>query len=330
MNVKRHTTGLWAAVIIALLATGCGKAPSSEGDTRRKFRVGVATLMSHPALDAVIANMKTELASRGYRQGDNISYTVMNANGDPNAAITIIRSLQASKPDVTVAITTPMAQVAVKEVRGLLVFSAVTDPVGAGVVDSLSSPPANVTGVSDAWPYQAQLSLARELSPGARVLGVLYNPGESASQYGIKRIEELAPSLGFEIREIPVANMQEIPGALAIHLPKVDALFLSSDNTVIAGAPAALKACLDQNKPLFVGDSGTVEKGGLAAVSVGYAGVGRETGKLVARFLAGERSIPVVVASGDEIYLNRETARMIGLQFPAPVIRRAKTVFGKP
>lgn len=323
-----------ATLAVALALSACGtseKQPKPAGEAAPRVRhVAVATLMTHPALDAVIDNMKSELSRRGFQEGDSIRYTVKNANGDPNVAVTIVRELELLKPDVLVAITTPVAQAAAKEARSPLVFSAVTDPVGAGVVTSLTSPSPNITGVSDAWPYQAQLALAKEIVPTVKRLGVLFNPGEAASQFGIARIRELAPSLGFEVIEIPVSNTQEILGALRLKISSVDAVYLSSDNTVIAGIPAALKVCLDNKKPLFVGDSGTVEKGGLAAVSVGYAGVGKETGTLVARVLAGERSIPVVVMTGDEVFLNEGTAKQIGIEIPPAVRDRATKVFGGP
>ena len=321
---------LGAAAILLVVSCRDSEKPKTAETLNSVRHVGIATLMSHPALDSVISNMKEELSRRGFREGDSIRYTLRNANGDANLAVTIVRELEVAKPDVVVAVTTPVAQVAAKEVRGPLVFSAVTDPVGAGVVASLTSPPPNVTGVSDAWPYRAQLELAREILPTAKRLGVVFNPGEVTSQYGIARIREIAPALGFELVEIPVSNTGEIFGALRLQAPSLDAVYLSSDNTVISGVPAALSVCLDQKKPLFVGDSGTVEQGGLAAVSVGYAGVGRETGGLVARMLGGERSIPVVVATGDEVFLNLDTARRIGIEIPPAVRARATRVFGQP
>lgn len=316
------------ALTCALSPASCRKPADTQSVAPAPRRVAVATLMTHPALDAVIANMKAELTARGYTEGTKIEYVVKNANGDSNLAVTIVRELERTKPDVLVAVTTPVAQVAAKEAKSPLVFSAVTDPVSAGVVASLTSPPPNVTGVSDAWPYKAQLALAREIVPAAKRLGVLFNPGEAASQYGIARIKELAPALGFDVVEIPVSNSQEIVGALRVKVRSVDAIYLSSDNTVIQGMPAALKVCLDNKKPLFVGDSGTVEKGGLAAVSVGYAGVGKSTGDLVARFLSGQRSLPVVVAEGDEIFLNVDTAKRLGIDIPEALRRRATRVFG--
>ncbi len=317
-----------AEFVVILTLVACTGGQQQQPPTKTLKKVAIATLMTHPALDEVIQNMKADLAERGFKEGETIEYTVRNANGDPNLAVTIVRELEQGGPDVLVAVTTPVAQVAAKEARSPIVFSAVTDPVSAGVVESLATPPANITGVSDAWPYRAQLALVREILPPAKRLGVLFNPGEAASQYGIAQIRTLAPSIGFQVVEIPVSNTQEILGALRVRIREVDAVYLSSDNTVIQGVPAALRVCLDNRKPLFVGDSGTVEKGGLAAVSVGYAGVGRSTGALVARVIRGERSIPVVVAEGDETYLNLDTAKRIGIEIPRAVRARATRVFG--
>lgn len=322
-----------AALAVALLLSACQPAPTPPEQEPAKpvvRTVAVATLMTHPSLDLIVSSMKTEMEAKGFKEGETVQYTIRNANGDANAAVGILRELELSGPDVVVAITTPVAQAAIKEVRSPLVFSAVTDPVGAGVVDSMEKPPAAITGVSDQWPYKAQLELARSLVPGAKTLGVVFNPGEAASQYGIGQIRTLAPPLGFQVTEIPVSNTGEILGALKVKAPGLDAIFLSSDNTVISGVPAALSVSFDQKKPLFVGDAGTVEQGGLAAVSVGYDGVGRETAKLVVRMLAGDRNIPVVVASDAEAYLNADTAKRIGLEIPADVRARAKKVYGTP
>ena len=321
-----------AAAILLAMSLGLFLAASwgrDEGPRPAK-RVAIATLMTHPSLDAVVENMKEVLVEHGYREGESIEYDLRNANGDQNAATTVVRELDRRGPDVLVAITTPMAQVAAKGARSPVVFSAVTDPVGAGVVESLDVPMESITGVRDAWPYRSQLALFREITPDARRLGVVFNPGEAASQYGIVRIRELAPERGFEVVEIPVGNTQEILGALRVRIADVDAVYLSSDNTVTNGLPAALKVSFDHGVPIFVGDSGTVENGGLATVSVGYAGVGRSTGELVARVLRGERRIPVVVADSEEVFLNMETATRLGVAIPRAVRDRAAEIYGVP
>ena len=108
---------------------------------------------------------------------------------------------------------------------------------------------------------------------------------------------------------------------------KCDALFLSSDNTVIGGVAGAVKVAADRKVPLFVGDSGTVAKGGIAAVSVGYFALGEHTGMLVDRLLKGERNIPMVLAQRTEVYVNSKAAQMMGVEIPEPVLRRAVKVY---
>jgi putative ABC transport system substrate-binding protein len=242
-------------------------------------------------------------------------------------AANIATELASQGPDVIVAITTPMAQSVAKFARCPVVFGAVTDPVGAGLVSSLDKGEEMVTGTSDAWPYEDQLKLIRKISPNAKRLGVLYNPGEAASQYGIKQIRHYGPALGFELVEGSVSSTGEVYPVAQNLAGRVDALFLSSDNTVIGGVAAAVKVAVEHKIPLYVGDSGTVEKGGLAAVSVGYADLGTQTGKLVARSLNGERGIPTFVGRGSEVYINKKAAELMGVTVPEEVLRNATKVY---
>lgn len=285
--------------------------------------IAVATLMSHPALDEVASGMQEELARRGWRERENIRLVTRNANQQMQVVPTIASELASQNPDVTVAITTPMAQAVARVAHGPVVFAAVTDPVGAGLVPDLQHGHGQVTGTSDAWPYRAQLALIREILPRARTLGVLYNPGEAASKYGINQIREHAPAFDFRIVEAGVNNIGEVRPVAESLMGRVDALFLSSDNTVIGGMTGALSIAVERRLPLFVGDSGTVERGGIAAVSVGYHELGRRTGELVDRFLRGERDIPPVVAQGVEVHVNRKAAEMMGVEIPDAVLRRA-------
>lgn len=312
-----------AVVGVAIWMAGCTK---TEKPVESKT-VAIATLMTHPALDAVQDNLKKELAKEGYVEGQNVRYLVRNANGQIQLAANIASELNSQKPDVVVAITTPMAQAVAKEVHCPIVFAAVTDPVGAGLVKSLDTGEENITGTSDAWPYEDQLRLIRQISPNAKRLGVLYNPGEAASQYGIKEIKRFAPALGFEVVEGAVSSTTDVYPVAQNLADRTDALFLSSDNTVIGGIAAAVKVAVEKKMPLYVGDSGTVEKGGLAAVSVGYAKLGTKTGQLVARVLKGEKNIPTVVAHGDEIYLNKKAAELMGVTLPEEVLKRATKVY---
>jgi putative ABC transport system substrate-binding protein len=282
--------------------------------------------MSHPALDELERGMRDELASQGFVPGETIEIVERNANGQPQLAATIANELAAINPAVTVPITTPMAQAVVRAARGPVVFASVTDPLGARVIDTLSGRP-RITGASDAWPYEAQLRLIREVTPNVRRIGVFYNPGEAASQTGIREIRRLAPDLGFEIVEQPVNTSGEMSVAARSIADRVEAFYLSSDNTVISGMAGALRVAIERRIPYYVGDSGTVEKGGLAAVSVGYYQHGRHTGQLVARVLRGESNLPVIVERGEEVSVNLAAARAMGVTIPDAVLRRAAHVY---
>jgi putative ABC transport system substrate-binding protein len=311
------------AILIALNCVQTAVTPTYAADKT----VGIATLMSHPALDDVQKGMREELAKRGWVEGKTVTYVVRNANQQMQALSIIASDLAALKPDVTVAITTPMAQAVARMSTGPVVFAAVTDPVGAGLVTDLQTGNDRVTGTSDAWPYKAQLDLIRQVLPNAKRLGVLYNPGEAASQYGIRQIRAFAPDTGFQLTEAGVNAVSEVRPVAESLVGRVDALFLSSDNTVIGGMNGAVSVAIERRIPLFVGDSGSVERGGIAAVSVGYHELGRRTGELVDRMLKGERGIPPIVSQGEEIYVNRKAAELMGVTIPDAVLRRATRTF---
>lgn len=289
--------------------------------------VAIATLMSHPALDAVDEGLREELRERGWQEGQNVQYIARNSNQQMQVVPTIAADLAGQEVDVVVGITTPMAQALARVLSGPLVFAAVTDPVGAGILTSLDQGHGAVTGTVDAWPYRAQLALIREILPDAQVLGVLFNPGEAASQYGIQEIRRHAPEFGFTLVEAGVNTVAEVRPVAEGLVGRVGALFLSSDNTVIGGMAGALSVATERKVPLFVGDQGTVERGGLAAVSVGYRELGRRTGELVDRMLRGERDIPPFVAEGAEIHLNLRAAELMGVSLSPALLERATSVY---
>jgi putative tryptophan/tyrosine transport system substrate-binding protein len=304
--------------VLALLAfSGCR--PSVQGEKTVDF----VTLMSHPALDELARAAKEQISADAQAGHYSVRFIDQNANQQINLVPMLVAETLQHQPDVVVAITTPVAQAFRAKMPSRLVFAAVTDPVSAGVVADMQSPGPNITGTSDAWPYRDQLLLIKEILPSVRTIAVLYNPGEAASQFGIREIRRYAAELGLKIDEVAVNTVAEVGTAARIAAPRADALFLSSDNTVIGGAAAAVSAAIAAKKPLFVGDSGTVRKGGLAAVSVGYAQLGKATGRLVTEFLGGKNNLPVVVGHGDAVYVNQRAAELIGLKIPESVRARA-------
>jgi putative tryptophan/tyrosine transport system substrate-binding protein len=318
--------GALLMVLGSLFAWGQA-AGTGNAATPGKYTIAIGTFMAEPSLDAVQQGLRAELTDEGFVSDKNVDYVVQNANAQQQLVATIANSLANRDPNVIVAITTPIAEAVAKVAKAPVVFAAVTDPVGAGLVASLDKGESNITGTSDAWPYRDQLQLIHEITPNVTRLGVLFNPGETASQYGIRRIREYATELGFTLVEAPVSSTNDVYAAARGLVGRVDALYLSSDNTVISGMAGALQVARQNKLPLYVGDSGSVQRGGLAAVSVGYYALGRDTGKLVARVLRGERNIPTVVEGGTEVFVNTRAAALMDVTIPQAILGRATKVF---
>ncbi len=305
---------------LAVLFAGCSRPTTDK-------TVAIVTLMSHPALDDLARAAKAQIESDAKAAGYRVTFQEQNANQQMNLVPVIVADTLQRSPDVVVAITTPVAQAFRNKMPRRLVFAAVTDPISAGLVKDLGRPGPDITGTSDAWPYRDQLVLMKQVLPSLRTFAVLYNPGEAASQFGVREIRRYASELHLSVREVAVNSVAEVGPAARIAAPAVDALFLSSDNTVIGGASGAISAAIEARKPLFVGDSGTVKKGGLATVSVGYEQLGRATGELVTKFLSGKTDLPVVVGHADATYVNTKAAQMMGVQLPPSILKEAKAVY---
>lgn len=288
--------------------------------------VAIVTLVAHPALDSLQNSLVKELAAQGFRDGEQISLTIRNANGQMQLLPTIASDIAAMRPDVTVSITTPVSQAIVNSVQGRVVFSAVSDPVGAGIIPSLNTTSERITGATDAWPYDEQIRLIKRITPAVRRLGVIYNPAEAASQYGMRQIRTFALKYDLEIVEGAVSSSSEVLPVAEILARKSDALMLSSDSTAIGGVAGALRVAIRQRIPLYVGDSGTVSKGGLAAVSIGYERLGTQTGLLVARMLRGETLIPIVSPDGSDVYVNTRAAELMKVTIPPAVLEKAHVI----
>lgn len=321
--MKSHSKKL--LIVAVLFIIGAGLYLYSQLKYEPKRTVAIATLVSHPALDSLLENLKSQLAAEGFRDGENIKIEARNASGQVQLASGIASELASLNPAVSIGITTPIAQAMAKVTRGPFVFAAVTDPVGAGIVKALDIPALLVTGAADAWPYNDQLKLIREISPGVKRIAVIFNPGDTASQFGMKEIRKYAAQLGFEIIDGPVNSTAEVFAVAENIASNADAIFLSSDATAISGVAGAAKVAIKRQIPLFVGDSGTVEKGGLAAVAIGYDRLGVETGKLVARYLRGERNLAIVMPDGkSNVVVNTKAAELMGVKIPPSVLARAQ------
>jgi putative ABC transport system substrate-binding protein len=298
------------------------------------WKIGIVYPGPHPLVDDVLNGLRSGFKEKELKEGKDILLVMKDGQGDPANFSSISQAVIAEGANIIVPIATPTAQAAVKENAGRrpIVFIAVTDPIGAGILTDMERPGNNITGVSDAWPYAEQLGLLKTIMPNAKRIGVMYNPSEANSIYGIRQIRKIVPSFKLEIVEGTISGPSEL-SSRAINLittDHVDAIYLSSDNTILGAAESVIKVGEDYKIPIFSGDDGTVKRGTLAAVSIGYFEVGKLAAGLIFRVIKGENagSIPIEIARGNDIHINLDAASKMGIRVPEDVLKKAKKIYG--
>lgn len=310
----------------ALLLTGFSLAQAEQGKT-----VAITQIVEHPALDAVHQGVKDELAARGYEEGSSLTLMHESAQGNSAIAAQIARKFAGEQPDVIVAIATPSAQTMAAATRNLpVVFSAVTDPVGAKLVQSLEAPGRNITGVSDMLPLDRHLDMLLRVVPEAKTIGTVYNPGEANAVALVELLEEALEKRGLTLEKAAATKTSEVLGAARSLTGKVDAIYLTTDNTVISAAEAVMSVGERAKIPVFAADTATVERGAVAAMGFDYYDLGRQTGAMVARILEGAAPADIAVETVDqlELFVNPGAAKKMGITLDDDLISEAAKVIG--
>ena len=291
--------------------------------------VAITQIVEHPALDAVHEGVKDELAERGYREGENLRLMHESAQGNSAIASQIARKFVGENPDVIVAIATPSAQTVAAAARNVpVVFSAVTDPVAAKLVQSWEAPGANITGVSDMLPIEKHLDMLQRAMPDAKRIGTVYNPGEANAAALIELLEERLQARGLELVKGAATKTSEVLGAARSLVGKADAIYLTTDNTVISAAEAVISVGERAKIPVFAADTATVERGAVAALGFNYYNHGRQTGAMVVRILegAGTADMPVETMEELDLYVNPAAGERMGITLSEDLIQDAKEV----
>jgi putative ABC transport system substrate-binding protein len=312
-------------LILALAATTLALTPAAA----KTVKVAVTAIVEHPALDACRDGIRDGLAAAGYKVGDNLEFVYRSAQGNPATAAQIARQFAGEAPDVIVPISTPSAQAAAAASRTIpIVFTAVTDPLAAGLVKSAEAPGGNVTGISDLSPIGAHVTLIRELVPNAKAVGFIFNPGETNSVALLQRFKAEAGKAGLTVVEAPANRSADVQGAARGLVGRVQALYVPTDNTIVSALESVIGVA-EQNKiPFIAGDTDSVERGALASIGFNYHDVGKETAALVVRVLKGEKpgAIAVAQASGTNLVVNRKAAKAQNVTLPDALVARAKKV----
>ncbi len=235
--------------------------------------------------------------------------------------------------DLICAIATPSAQSAYNAAMDKdipVVYTAVTDPVAAELADKDGNPVGNVTGTSDTLPVEEQLKMIREMMPDAKTIGILYTTSEANSVSAIATYESLVDKYGFTLETKGISQTSEIALATDDLLTKVDCITNLTDNTVVASLPTILEKANEKGIPVFGSEIEQVKIGCLAAEGIDYIQLGKQTGKIAAQILKGEKKaseIPYEIISEPGFYVNTKVAENLGIEVPSDLADSAVESF---
>ena len=302
-------------------ATESAKAEATDSTEMKK--IGVIQLVEHKSLDIIYNSFKDELKNLGYVDGENVKITFQNAQGDMANITSIVQGFEGDKQDVVVGIATPVAQGAMSLTKTTpVVFSAVTDPIGAGILTDMNAPDKGMTGTSDAVQIDKIMDLALQITPDVKKVGFIYNPGEDNSVTNLGLLENYVKEKNLELETVSISTSADLQTAAASLFEKVDMIFVSNDNTVAEAMPILTSEAIKAKKPIYVGADSMVMDGGLATVGIDYTDLGKETAKMVDEILKGKsvNEIPVKVFKDDLfIYVNTDTAAALGIEIPESI-----------
>lgn len=296
------------------------KEPAQE---EKQYKVGASQIVEHPSLDEAFEGFKAALAENGFVEGENISYDFQSAQGDINNAATIATKFVADNVDLIFANSTPSAQSALNATRDIpIVFTSVTDPVGAELVPALNEAnDGNVTGVSDflAESVDESINFIKTYFPGAKI-GLVYNSGEQNSVTQIEAVEIAANEQGLEVVKRSVSTSAEVQQATQSLVGNADVIYIVTDNTVVSALETVVGISNDHKIPLIVGEPDSLTRGGFVTFGIDYFSIGFRSGEMAAAILSGDKApgeIPAESPSGMQLFINKEAAEAQGIEWVA-------------
>ena len=295
-------------------ASSAHATPSEPVNEAKQVIIGIIQPMEHPSLNQIRETIIDELGVLGLKDSVKIEYR--NANGDGSLLPTIMSELIGNGADMLVPIATGTAQAAAAATDTLpIIFSAVSNPVEAGLVTSFEATTSNITGVSNAIAIEDIFKLAARLTPEVKTFGFVYNTGEVNSVTGIKRAKAYCDANDIAYKEAAITGVGELQSAAQSLVGQVDAFFTPNDNSIASAISIYMQVASDAGIPVYVGADSMVVDGGLATVGIDYTVLGRQTAHMVARILSGETIAENHVEQIQEYakMINMETANQLGI-----------------
>lgn len=305
-------------LVVGILLTSLISLHQLKADKKKDvFRIGISQFITHQSLDATREGFVDELAKQGYVEGKNIEIDLQNAQGEQRNLKTISQQL-AESSDVVLAIATPSAQSLANTTQTTpVVFSAVTDPVSAKLVDSREHPGGNVTGTSDqsSDAISTQINLIKNVLPKAKTIGILYTQSEPNSVVQKDEAKRLLEEKGFTVVEKTILDSNNVKAAAESLMTEVDMVFVPTDNIISSTMETVKQVSIKHKVPVFGGSTEMIAVGGLYNYGTNYEELGRQTARMLVRVLKGEKpeNIAVELPEKLELHTNQEMADALGI-----------------
>ncbi|HEY9574847.1 MAG TPA: ABC transporter substrate-binding protein [Lachnospiraceae bacterium] len=333
---KKLAAVIMGVLVSATLVTGCQTGKDAEDGASKKnmeYTIGISQFAEHPSLDNCREGFLAGLKEAGIEENKNLAVSYDNAQTDTGTAATIADSYVSQKVDLVCAVATPSAMSAYnacKDTEIPVVYTAVSDPKGAGLAGEDGSSIGNITGSSDILPVEEQLKMIRQLLPKAKKIGIIYTTSEANSISTIEIYKDLSKKYDFEIVESGISSVSEVELAASKLVEEVDCISNLTDNTVVEALQTVLAKAKEAKIPVFGSEIEQVKAGCLASMGIDYFELGKETGKLAAEILKGEKNAKetsFITASSANLYVNTKVADDIALTLDENYIKNAKEVY---
>ena len=330
--MKKKLALVMALAMAMMTLVGCGGAGAETGtesdSSNALINIGVCQLTQHASLDASYEGFVAGLAEAGYVDGENIKIDFQNASGDVTNAQQICELFEGNGVNMVLAIATPAAQSAVnvfQETEVPVLFTAVTDAVSNGIVDSNEAPGKNVTGTLDMPVIADQIQIIKDILPEAKTLAILYTSSEANSEIQAEEAKAAAEALGMEVIIQTASSSNDYQQVVESVANSADAIYLPSDNGFASAMATVHSAAVEYKIPVFCAVEAMIQEGGIATYAIDYYELGKQTAAQAVRILEGEKASEVAVETQKEfaLVINETFAKELGIEIPAEILEKA-------
>lgn len=309
-------------LLVSAVFAGCSASSSGSGNSSDTLKVGVIQYMAHSSLDNCYTGVKQALDDSGLNI--EIDYQIGSSGSADTDCQSYAANMVAQNYDLIIAIATPAATAAYSAVTSAssnipVIFCAVSDPVSAGLVQSLDAPGNNCSGTADTFDVESQVELVQELQPDVKNLGVIYTTTEANSLSQLERLQKAADAAGINVVAKGINDASELASVAASIVTQVDAITNLTDNNVVDNMSVVMEQANAAGIPVYGSEIEQVKKGCIAAASLDYVALGKTTGEMAVRALNGEAlsTMPVITVSDSEMVVNTDVLTTMSITLPA-------------